>query len=79
MFKIQCMLQHYQMLIIDNQFFHLSLPFIGNVIEQNLVGFPNSMYHHVGCTPYFGSGYRGIGCVFIVWPSMFDPLVKSMT
>jgi hypothetical protein len=57
----------------------ISIPFIGNVIEQNLVGFPNSMYRHVGCRPYFGSSYRGIGNVFIVWPSMFDPLVKSTT
>jgi hypothetical protein len=34
--------------------------FIKNVMEQNLVGFPNSMYLHVGpYTPYFGYGYRG--------------------
>jgi len=34
---------------------HVSIPLIGNVIEQNLVGFPNSMYHHVQpYTPYFG-------------------------
>jgi hypothetical protein len=40
---------------------HVFIPFIGNVMEQNLVGFPNSMYPHVGpYTPYFGFGYKGI-------------------
>jgi len=35
-----------------------------NVMEQNLVGFPNSMYPYVGpYTPYFGFGYGGIGGV----------------
>jgi hypothetical protein len=33
---------------------------IKNVMEQNLMGFPNSMYPHVGpYTPYFGYGYGG--------------------
>jgi hypothetical protein len=42
----------------------ISVPFTKNVIEQNLVGFPNSMYPHVGpYTPYFGSGYGGVGDV----------------
>jgi hypothetical protein len=36
----------------------ISVPLIGNVMEQNVIGFPNSMYLHVGpYTPYFGSGY----------------------
>jgi hypothetical protein len=59
---------------------HVCIPFIGNVIEQNPVGFPNSMYHHVGpYTPYFGSDYRGIKSVLTMWPPMFDPLVKPIT
>jgi hypothetical protein len=34
------------------------VPLIGNVMEQNFVGFPSSMFPHVGpYTPYFGSGY----------------------
>jgi hypothetical protein len=42
----------------------ISVPFIENVIKQNLVGFPNSMYPHVGpYTPYFGFGYGGVGDV----------------
>jgi len=33
------------------------IPFTRNVMEQNLVGFFNSMYIHVGpYTPYFGFG-----------------------
>jgi hypothetical protein len=33
---------------------------IKNVMEQNPVGFPNSMYPHVGpYIPYFGSSYQG--------------------
>ncbi len=41
---------------------HVYVLFIGNILEQNLVGFPNSMYLHVGpYTPYFVSSYRGVG------------------
>jgi hypothetical protein len=40
---------------------HVSVPLTINVMEQNLVSFPNSMYPHVGpYTPYFGFGYEGI-------------------
>ncbi len=53
--------------------------FIGNVMEQNLVRFPNSMYTHVGpYTPYFGSGYGGIKGVPTMWPPMLDPLANPM-
>jgi len=45
-------------------------------MEQNLVGFPNSMYLHVGTyTPYFGYSYKGVGGVPTMWPLMFDPLI----
>ncbi len=55
---------------------HVSVMLIGNVMEQNLVGFPNSMYLHVGTyTPYFGSSYKGVGGVPTMWPLMFDPLI----
>ncbi len=54
--------------------------FIGNVMEHNLVGFPNSMYIHVRpYTSYFGFGYRGIGSVPTMWPPMFDPLTNPTT
>jgi hypothetical protein len=43
-------------------------------MEQNLVGFPNSMYPHVGTyIPYFGYGYGDMGSVPTMWPLMFDP------
>jgi len=59
---------------------HVSIPFIGNVIEKNLVGFPNSMYHHVRpYTPNFGYAYKGIGNVLTMWLPMFDPLVNPTT
>jgi hypothetical protein len=49
-------------------------------MEQNLVGFPNSMYPHVGpYTPYFGFGYKGIGGVPTMWPPMSDPLTNLTT
>jgi hypothetical protein len=49
-------------------------------MDQNPVGFPNSMYPHVGTyTPYFGFGYGGIGRVPIVWPPMFNPLANPIT
>jgi hypothetical protein len=42
----------------------VSIPLTRNVIEQNSIGFPNSMYPYVGpYTPYFGSSYRGIESV----------------
>ncbi len=41
---------------------HVSTPLTKNVMQQNPIGFPNSMYPHVGPhTPYFGFGYKGIG------------------
>jgi hypothetical protein len=55
------------------------VPFIENIMEQNLVGFPNSMYPCVGpYTPYFGFGYRAIKSVLIMLPLVFDPLAKPM-
>jgi hypothetical protein len=52
---------------------------IENVMEQNLVGFPNSMYLRVKpYTPYFGSSYRGIRGVPTMWPPMSDPLTNPM-
>jgi hypothetical protein len=48
-------------------------------MEQNLVGFPNSMYLHVGpYTPYVGFGYGGIRGVLTMWPPMSNPLVNPM-
>jgi hypothetical protein len=48
-------------------------------MEQNLVGFLNSMYLHVGpYTPYFGYGYEGIWSVPIMWPLMSNPLTNPM-
>jgi hypothetical protein len=48
-------------------------------MEQNPIGFPNSMYLHVGpYIPYFGSSYKGIGGVPIMWPPMSDPLINPM-
>jgi hypothetical protein len=49
-------------------------------MEQNLVGFPNSMFPHVGpYTPYFGYDYNGIRSVPTTWPPMFDPFVNITT
>jgi hypothetical protein len=46
-------------------------------MDQNLVGFPNSMYLHVGpYTPYFGFGYEGVKGVPTMWPPMSDPLAN---
>jgi hypothetical protein len=56
------------------------IPLIEYVMEQNLVGFPNLMYPHVGSyTPYFGYSYGGIGSVPTMWPPMFDPLINPTT
>jgi hypothetical protein len=42
-------------------------------MEQNLVGFPNSIYFHVKpYTSYFGSSYMGLRGVPIMWTLMFD-------
>ncbi len=50
---------------------------IENVMEQNPVGFPNSMYFHVKpYTPYFGFNYRGVKGVPTMWPPMSDPLAN---
>ncbi len=47
------------------------VPIIENVIEQNLIGFPNSMCFHVETyRPYFGYGYSGLGIVLAVLPPM---------
>jgi hypothetical protein len=46
-------------------------------MEKNPIGFPNSMYLHVGpYTPYFGYGYGGIGSVPTMRPPMSDPLAN---
>ncbi len=59
---------------------HVSIPLPGNVMEQNLVGYPNSMYPHVGpYTPYFGYVYEGIMSVFTMWPPKSDPLTNPTT
>jgi hypothetical protein len=56
------------------------VPLTKNVMEQNPLGFPNSMYPHVGTyTPYFDYGYRGIGNVLIVWSLDADPLTNPTT
>ncbi len=48
-------------------------------MEQNSVGFPNSIYSHVGpYTPYFGFSYEGVGSVLAMWPPMSDPLINPM-
>jgi hypothetical protein len=53
------------------------VPFTGNVMEQNPISFPNSMYLHVGpCTPYFGFGYGGIRSAPIMWHPISNPLVN---
>jgi hypothetical protein len=56
------------------------VPLTGNVMEQNLVGFPSSMFPHVGpYTPYFGFGYDGIGSAPTMWPLMSNPLPNFTT
>jgi len=58
----------------------ISIPLTRNVMEQNLIGFPNSMYPHVGpYTPYFSSGYRGIRSVHIMWLLVSNPLTNLAT
>jgi hypothetical protein len=49
-------------------------------MEQNAIGFPNSMYLHVRpYTPCFGFGYEGIGSAPTMWPPMYDPLGNPTT
>lgn len=49
-------------------------------MEQNSVGFSNSMYLHVGFyTSYFGYGYKGIRNVPIMWPPISNPLTNPTT
>ncbi len=56
------------------------VPLTQNVMEKNLVGFPNSMFFHVGpYTPYFGPHYGGKGSVLVMWFPIFDPLVNITT
>jgi hypothetical protein len=58
----------------------ISIPFTRNVMEKNLVIFPNSMYPHVEpYTPYFGFGNGDIGSVPTMWPSMSNPLANPIT
>lgn len=55
----------------------ISIPIIANLIEQNLVGFPNSMFPFVGpYPPFFGFGYNGMGSVPTMWPLMFGPFAN---
>ncbi len=56
------------------------VPFTKNIMEKNLVIFPNSMYPHVEpYTPYFGFGNTDIGSVPTMWPSMSNPLANLVT
>jgi hypothetical protein len=49
-------------------------------MEQNPIGFPNSMYPHDGpYTPYFYYGYGAIRSVPIMWLLMFNPLINPTT
>jgi hypothetical protein len=53
------------------------VPLTKNVMEKNLVGFPNSMFFHVGpCTPYFGPHYGGKESAPVMWLLIFDPSVN---
>jgi hypothetical protein len=46
-------------------------------MDQNPVGFPNSMYPHFGpYTPYFGPCYGGVRVVPTMWPFMSNPLAN---
>jgi hypothetical protein len=56
---------------------HVCVSLTKNIIEQNSIGFPHSMYLHVGpYTPYFGSGYDGISSTPTMWPPMSNPLTN---
>jgi hypothetical protein len=55
------------------------VPLSKNVMEQNPVGFPNSICLHVGpYSPYFCVSYDGIGSAHVLWPLMFDHVTKIM-
>jgi hypothetical protein len=42
-------------------------------MQQNLIGFPNSIFPHVRpYTPYSCSNYNGIGSVLAMWSPMFN-------
>jgi hypothetical protein len=59
---------------------HVSVLITGNVIEQNPIGFPNSMFPHVGPNrPYFGYGYIGMGSVPTMWLPMSSPFINITT
>jgi hypothetical protein len=59
---------------------HGFVPLTKNVMEQNPIGFPNSMYPHVGpYTPYFGFEYGEIKNAPTMWPPMFDPLLNLIS
>jgi hypothetical protein len=48
-------------------------------MEQNLVGFPNSILLYVGpYITYFGVSYDGIGSAHVLWPLMFDCVTNIM-
>jgi hypothetical protein len=48
-------------------------------MEQNPIGFPNSMYFYVGpYTPYFSSSYKGIRGVPTMWPLTSNHLTNPM-
>jgi hypothetical protein len=56
------------------------LLFIKNIMEQNLIGFSNSMFFHVGpYILYFCSSYGGIGSSLVMWPPMSNPLTNITT
>jgi len=58
----------------------VSIPFVGNVMEQNPIGFPKLMFLHVGpYAPYFGSSYGGIGSALVMWFPISNPLVNMIT
>jgi hypothetical protein len=58
----------------------VSLFFINNIMEQNLVGFPNLVFLHVGpYISYFCSSYGGIGSALIMWLPMSNPLANITT
>jgi hypothetical protein len=53
---------------------HVYVLITENVIEQNLIGFPNSIFLHVGpYRPYFGSGYSDMGSVPTMWLPISSP------
>jgi hypothetical protein len=46
-------------------------------MEENPIGFPNSMYPYVGSyIPQFGFSYEGVGGVPTMWPPMPNPLTN---